>query len=255
MTADGGTVPRTAAPAEPVTDMMTGTLAVPAVEALAPVESGVGEKVADVVEAVRDGIVKGRFAPGQRLPEAELVTLFGASRGAVRSALAQLETEGVVLRERNRGARVREVSLAEAVEITEARAVVEGLCAAKAAARAGADDRARLRVLGTELRAAVDAADVVAYSRTNQQVHRAVQEIARHSTAAQVLERLRIQSVRYHYTVALLPGRPTVGLREHTAIIDAVCAGDPDAAEQAMRAHLLSVVESLQRLDAQQYRW
>ena len=91
------------------------------------------DAVAVVVDAVRDGIMRGRFAPGQRLPEADLVALYDASRGAVRAALAQLENEGIVERERNRGARVRPISLEEAVEITEARAVVEGLCAAKAA--------------------------------------------------------------------------------------------------------------------------
>jgi DNA-binding GntR family transcriptional regulator len=223
--------------------------------AVEPAELSAGEMAAEVVAAVRDGIARGRFAPGQRLPEAELVTLFRASRGAVRSALAQLESEGVVQRERNRGARVRPITLDEAVEITEARSVVEGLCAAKAAVRATTDDRARLRALGEDLRAAVDGADVVAYSRINQHVHRAVQEIARHTTAATTLDRLRVQSVRYHYTVALLPGRPAVGLREHVEVIDAVCAGDPDAAERTMRAHLLSVVDALQRLDVQQYRW
>lgn len=213
-------------------------------------ETAPGAMVAEVVTAVRDGIMQGRYAPGQRLPEADLVTRYRASRGAVRSALAQLENEGVVERERNRGARVRPISLTEAVEITEARAALEGLCAAKAAVRATADDRARLRALGAELAAAVDNADVVAYSRINQQVHRAVRDVAGHETAGVLLDRLRTQSVRYHYSVALLPGRPAVGLREHLEVIETICAGDPDVAEQTMRAHLLSVVEALKQLDA-----
>src|ERR1700712_3167674 len=111
-------------------------------------ETATAETVAVVVTAVRDGIMQGRYAPGQRLPEADLVSMYSASRGAVRTALVHLENEGIVERERNRGARVRPISLQEAVEITEARAVVEGLCAAKAAVRASADDRTRLRELG-----------------------------------------------------------------------------------------------------------
>ncbi len=218
-------------------------------------EPTAGEQVAEVVSAVREGIMTGGYAPGQRLPEADLVTLYRASRGAVRTALAQLESEGVVERERNRGARVRPISLAEAVEITEARAAVEGLCAAKAATRATADDRTRLRELGAELTAAVAHGDVMAYTRINQQVHRAVRDISRHGTAGVLLDRLRTQSVRYHYTVALLPGRPAVGLREHLDVIETVCAGDPDVAERTMRAHLLSVVEALQQLDADRHRW
>lgn len=213
-------------------------------------DDGSSRAVSDVVTAVREGIMHGRYAPGQRLPEADLVSVYRASRGAVRTALAQLENEGIVQRERNRGARVRPISLEEAVEITEARAVVEGLCAAKAAQRATNADRARLRALGEDLRVAVEGADLMAYTRINQDVHHAVRELSAHTTAGLMLDRLRTQSVRYHYTVALLPGRPAVGLTEHLEVIETVCSGDPDLAEQTMRAHLLSVVSALQQLDA-----
>jgi DNA-binding GntR family transcriptional regulator len=213
------------------------------------------EAVTVVVTAVRDGIMQGRFAPGQRLPEADLVSLYDASRGAVRAALAQLENEGIVERERNRGARVRPISLVEAVEITEARAVIEGLCAAKAAVRATEADRKRLRELGDQLAETVANTDVIAYSRVNQLVHWAVRDISGHEIAGRLLDRLRTQSVRYHYTIALLPGRPTIGLQEHLQVIETVCAGDPDRAEQTMRAHLLSVVEALEQLDANLHQW
>lgn len=213
------------------------------------------DAVAVVVSAVRDGIMQGRFAPGQRLPEADLVALYDASRGSVRAALAQLENEGIVERERNRGARVRPISLQEAVEITEARAVVEGLCAAKAAVTATADDHRKLRELGVKLAATVENSDVVAYSQVNQQIHRAIRDLSGHETAGRMLDRLRTQSVRYHYTVALLPGRPSVGLQEHLDVIETVCAGDPEVAERRMRAHLLSVVDALHQLDANLHQW
>lgn len=218
-------------------------------------ETAPSEAVAEVVLAVRDGIMQGRYAPGQRLPEADLVSLYRASRGTVRTALVQLENEGLVQRERNRGARVRPISVEEAVEITETRAVIEGLCAAKAAARATDDDRARLRELGDAMRSAVENADIPAYSRTNQLVHRAVREISAHQTAGLMLDRLRTQSVRYHFRVALLPGRPSVGLREHLDVIEAVCSGDQEVAEKTMRAHLLSVVGALQELARSQPGW
>lgn len=221
----------------------------------AGVEAAASDAVAVLVSAIKDGILQGRYAPGQRLPEADLVSLYRVPRGAVRTALAQLENEGIVQRERNRGARVRLVSLEEAVEITEARAVVEGLCAAKAAVLATDADRTRLRELGEELTVAVENADIMAYMRINQLVHVAVREISSHGTAGVLLDRLRTQSVRYQYSVALLPGRPAVGLREHLEVIEIVCAGDPDAAEQTMRAHLLSVVDALHQLDATNHQW
>jgi DNA-binding GntR family transcriptional regulator len=52
--------------------------------------------------------------------------------------------------------------------------------------------------------------------------------------------------VRYQFRLALRPGRPAQSLPQHLAIIDGVVAGDADAAEAAVAAHLDSVVEQLQ---------
>ena len=95
----------------------------------------------------------------------------------------------------------------------------------------------------------------MAYTRANQEVHRAIRDISRHETAGIMLDRLRAQSVRYHYTVALLPGRPAVGMAEHIEVIESVCSGDADLAEQTMRAHLMSVVDALHQLDKNLHQW
>jgi DNA-binding GntR family transcriptional regulator len=202
----------------------------------------------DLAGRLRLDIVHGELAPGQRLVELDLAAWYGSSRGAVRDALAVLAHEGLVERERNRGARVRPVSLAEAIEITEVRMVLEGLCAAKAAAAATREERAGLRDVGRSIGAAVKTGDVVAYSAACQQVHTRVREIAAQTTITGVLDRLRYQSVRYQFRVALLPGRPAQGLKEHLAVVRAVAAGDADAAEETMRAHLRSVIDALHRL-------
>jgi DNA-binding GntR family transcriptional regulator len=110
---------------------------------------------ADVLTAIRDAIVQGEFAPNQRLVEADLVEQFGASRSGVRSALFELANEGLVERVQNRGARVRAVTLDEAIEISEVRMVVEGLCAAKAAEHITDEEITELRALGTAMRTAV----------------------------------------------------------------------------------------------------
>ena len=86
-------------------------------------------------DALRDAIVRGDLAPDARLVESDISTAFDMSRGAVRTALIRLEQDGLVVREPHRGARVRRVSDEEAVEILEARAVLEGLAARQAADR------------------------------------------------------------------------------------------------------------------------
>jgi DNA-binding FadR family transcriptional regulator len=59
---------------------------------------------------------------------------------------------------------------------------------------------------------------------------------------------MRGQLVRHQFALSLLPGRPAVSLPEHLAIIEAIQARDPKAAEQAMRAHIASVIEALRGL-------
>ena len=206
------------------------------------------DEPSSVVERVRDAILTGELSPGQRLVEAELTERFETTRGTVREALVHLEGLGLVTRERNRGARVRAITLDEAVEVTEARAVLEGLCAAKAAASATDDEREELVELGRALERAVAAEDVVGYSNLVQDIHRLIREISRQETVADLLERLRYQSVRYHFSVALLPGRLSVGLREHLEVIDAVVRSHPEDAEARMRTHLMNVIALLREL-------
>ena len=206
----------------------------------------VGPTVADTI---REAITSGEFAPNQRLVEAELSQQFGASRAAVRNALAQLATEGLVERIQNRGARVRAVSLAEAIEITEVRMVLEGLCAAKAAERVTEDDRAELREIGAGMQAAVASGDVFGYSDLNRRLHARILAVSGQTTACAVLERLHGQNVRHQFKLAMHPGRPTVSLPQHLAVIEAVCSADAEAAEAAMRIHLRSVIETLPEVD------
>lgn len=201
-----------------------------------------------LLDRLRMAIYRGELTPGQRLVETELAGRYETSRGGVREALVLLSNEGLVSRERNRGAWVRPVSLAEAIEITEVRAVLEGLCAAKAATVVTKADARELKAVGKKMSEAVKNGDVVSYNTTSQQVHTRVREIAGQQTASAILERLRYQSVRYQFHVSLLPGRMAQGLKEHLAIIDAVTSGDPEVAERTMREHLLSVIGALHQL-------
>jgi len=203
---------------------------------------------ARLLDTLRLAIYHGELAPGQRLVEAEVAGRYDASRAAVREALALLSNEGLVVRERNRGARVRPVSIEEAIEIFEARAVLEGLCAAKAATVLTARERRDLKALSSPMAEAVRRNDIIVYNQTSLHVHTKIQEIAKQVTVGGMLDRLRYQSVRYQFHVALLPGRPAQGLKEHLAIIEAVCARDPAAAEAAMRDHLFSIIDALRQL-------
>jgi DNA-binding GntR family transcriptional regulator len=207
-----------------------------------------------VMDLIRTAIIDGEFAPNQRLVEADLSQQFNASRSAVRGALQDLANQDLVERIQNRGARVRAVSLDEAIEITEVRMVVEGLCAAKAAEVVSEADIRELSGIRTAMTAAAHNGDVLAYSQTNQHLHRHVREMSRQVAAQVILERLRGQLVRHQFKLSMHPGRMAVSLPEHVAIIDAICSGRPKEAEAAMRDHLKSVIYALRDVEAARNR-
>jgi len=194
---------------------------------------------------LRDAIVTGRLQPNERLVEADLSEALGLGRTAVRTALVRLEHERLVERRPNRGAKVRLVSEQEAIEILEARAVLESLSAAKAAEQAAAADVRGLRAVLEEMRVLLDRGDPLGASEQNAVFHRRIVGIARHETSRRLIESLHSQMVRFQYRTILVPGRAERSFGEHTAIADAIDAHDAAAAEQAMRGHLGHVIEAL----------
>lgn len=198
-----------------------------------------------VFQGVRQALAAGDMVPGQRLVEQELSETFQVTRSSVREALQELAAEGLVELIPRRGARVRVISVEDAVQITECRAALEGLCARRAAGLATAEHHATLREIGAAMREAVANGELEMYSALNRRLHDLVAEMSGQHVAGSLLERLNGQMVRYQFRLALRPGRPTQSLPQHLSIIDAIVAGDPRAAEAAARAHLDSVIEQL----------
>lgn len=200
-----------------------------------------------VTDRLRAAITSGELAPNQRLVEADLMEAYGASRGAVRLAIVNLTAEGLVERIQNRSARVRAVDLDEALEIVEIRAAVESLCAGRAATQADESGRDRLRRIGDDMRAAVESGDTERYSDGNRRLHHLILELSGMKVAPDIVDRLRAQGIRHHIRLARQHDRPATSLPEHLAIIDAICDGDPEAATEAMRRHLISVKEATRK--------
>ncbi len=203
----------------------------------------------DLTAQIRDAILSGEFAPNQRLIEADLTERYEASRAAARLALVNLANEGLVERLPNRGARVRSISLDEAIEIVEVRIGVEALCARKAAEHLSEEDAEDLRELRRQIAASVERQDLLAFSELIRDFDRRVRELSGHVTATRVLERLHAQSARHQFRLAFAPGRASTSLTQHLAILDAILARDPEEADRATRLHLGDVIRLLRALD------
>jgi DNA-binding GntR family transcriptional regulator len=210
-----------------------------------------GEVEARVSSGIRRAILAGDYAPGQRLIEAELCEEFGASRFMVRVALQELTNDGLIEMQRNKGARVRAVPVEEALEIVEVRMALEAMSAARAAKLASPEDVADLTDIAERMRSAVEMAELLTYSELNARLHSTIQRISANATCTRTLERLRGQVVRHQFALSLQPGRPAVSLVQHEEVVAAIVARDPEAADAAMRRHLISVIEQLSALPSQ----
>ncbi len=204
---------------------------------------------AHAYSTLRQSVLGGDLAPGQRLVEEELAATLGVTRQSLRAALLDLTAEGLLERIPNRGARVRVVTTDEAVAITECRMALEALCAARAAEVVTDEQAAQLRELAASLEQAVADADPLRYSELNRDLHRQVVAISGQQVAAGLLERLHGQLVRHQFRLAQRPGRPEVSLPEHLAILRAVAGRRPAEADQAVRTHLASVISALRASD------
>jgi len=197
--------------------------------------------MADVSDLLRNDILHGDFPPGERLIELQLAERYGVGRAAIRAAIVELSAEGLVIHETNRGAAVRRVSIAEAIEITEARGALEALLARLAAERATEAERDELTGIIADMRAAVSANRSADYSELNRTLHRRIREISAHATASELVAILRNRGAHHQFRLATMPGRSSDSLLQHAAIVDAIVAGDGEAAAEAMQVHLGSV--------------
>jgi DNA-binding GntR family transcriptional regulator len=204
----------------------------------------------DVYARLHAEIVAGELSPGERLVEEELALRLGHSRGAVRGALLRLAHEGLVLRERNRGARVRRFTPDEAIEILEARAALESLAAGYAALRRTDAEARELAELTEDMRRLHADGALLAMSERNAALHRRILEISGHQVALDICARLHSQVVRFQFRTVLAPGRAAQSLAEHGRVVAAIVAGDRAGAEQAMREHLLQVAATLAGVSA-----
>lgn len=202
-------------------------------------------RTGDPTARLRQAIIEGRFFPNERLVEEDLVRRFGGTRAAVRLALAVLEQQGLVVRERNRGARVRLVTEREAVEIIEIRAMLESLVARHAALCATPSDVAGLQARLVEMEALSAANDLVGYSGANTTFHAEIARIAQHPSAERILTGLRAQTVVFQFRPLFEPGRAAEVDAEHRALVAAIASGDAAASEAAMRTHVDNVGQAL----------
>jgi DNA-binding GntR family transcriptional regulator len=198
-----------------------------------------------VLEEIRADVLSGVFSPREHLVEADLAERYAAPRAAVREALIALTAEGLIDRRPHRGARVRSLSIEEAIEMAETRVELEALCARHAATAATAEERAGLLARLDALRQSAAAGDHAAYREASTALHETIAASARQATALRLLGEIRNHNPYRHFPQAFPQVGPGTSLSDHEDIVMAIAAGDPAVAEQAMRRHVARVADFL----------
>jgi DNA-binding GntR family transcriptional regulator len=193
---------------------------------------------AQAVQRLHEMIVTGELPPGARLGEVALSTILGISRTPLREALKSLAAEGLVALTPRRGARVAPLRPERAVALFRVLGSLEGLAAELAATRLEARDLARLERLHARMLAHHAAGDRRAYFRLNDRIHQLVLAFADNPVLGETHARLMVEARRGRYMAIISKERWDEAVGEHTALLAAFRAGDPDRAGRIWRRHL-----------------
>jgi DNA-binding GntR family transcriptional regulator len=203
--------------------------------ALSP-ETGAATTADAAYQALRQSILRGDLAAGERLRSDALASELQVSRTPVREALRKLEAEGLVERS-GAGLIVREFSEKDLTELFYVREALEGMAARLAAENATPSDIAEIRELLDDMDAVQQRGDIAALRPLTGELHRAIYRAAHNDRLLQTLKGL-LEHFRQVQTSSLyVEGRPAEALREHRAVFAAIEARDADTAEQLARAH------------------
>jgi GntR family transcriptional regulator, rspAB operon transcriptional repressor len=205
----------------------------------------IGLHVRKIIEA---RIVTNVFRPGERLSENDLAVLLGVSRQPIREALIRLTEAGLVRVMPQRATVVTRISVARVNSARFLRAAVERAVVREAALKAEPQHIAQMRALIREQTAAIRDGNHAAFLALDDDLHRAFASSIAHEDVWRTLQNVKLQMDRVRY-LSLPDATPSSRLiRQHTAIVDAIAARDPDAAEAMMQQHLEELLSSLPRL-------
>jgi DNA-binding GntR family transcriptional regulator len=194
----------------------------------------------DVVDAVREAILAGRFTAGARLIEDDLARMLDVSRGPIRQALFQLEKEGLVVHQTHRGATVATVSREDIAEIYSLRTALERLAVEQACRRATTADLMPLEAILTLFQATpreqITRKKVAGYDID---FHDALFRAAHHKRLYRAWEGLRSQVMVFLLLRDALPDDYLDSWhRDHANLLDLVRRCDVAAAVAAIEAHI-----------------
>lgn len=191
-----------------------------------------------IVAELKQLIYTGEFKPGERLNEAALALRMGTSRGPIREAVRVLAGLGIVTSVPNKGVFVRQLTLREALELYELRALVFGFAAERACDHLTEVHRRTFEKLLAGMDTACEQGEGTKYYELNLQFHALILELSSNRRAQQAYDDYvkELHLIRRKYFN--IPGNMRRSNVEHRAIYDAIASGSANKARAAAERHV-----------------
>jgi len=198
-----------------------------------------------LAEDLRKRIINGEFAGGTMLRQEQIAQEYGVSRMPVREALHQLDAEGLVVTQANRGALVAELSLAEIDEIFDLRMALEPDLLARAIPNMTADTLARSQSILRELDGAYETGDIGHWGALNAKFHLSLYEPSGRSVTLSFIHRISLQVDRYIRLQMAMTDSVSDGSADHQRIFDLTRDGKTPEATALLTEHIQHTKEQL----------
>jgi len=195
---------------------------------------------AAIAEQIKRLIYAGEFKPGDRLNEAALALRMGTSRGPIREAIRILAGIGLVTAVMNRGVFVRQVSIAEMLEIYDLRALVFGFAAERAAEHVTDEDRLKFEFLLDQMDQACRDGDDDLYYSVNLEFHALILSLAHSQRAQRQYDDYVKELHLFRRQNFSKPGNMKKSNIEHRRIYEAISKGAAAKAKAQAEIHIQS---------------
>jgi DNA-binding GntR family transcriptional regulator len=199
----------------------------------------------EAVDRLRDLIVQGELAPGQRLNERLLSGKLAISRTPLREAIKLLATEGLVELLPNRGAVVATMDTARLAETLQVMGALEGLAGELACRNATPAQIEEIRGLHNDMLRMHSRSDLAGYFRYNQAIHLKIVEASGNPVLANTYRHLNVNVRRARYMANLSKERWDAAVGEHEEILRALAARDVARLKRLLRDHLANKMASV----------
>lgn len=199
----------------------------------------------DIARDLRNQIIRGEIAPGQRLVERDIAEWYAISRTPIREALKILAVEGLLVLRPNRGAEVARFDGQDAIHLFKVIAELEALAAREFGERMTLAQLAELESRQELMRQHFEQRDLDNYFQINSTIHDFIVKECGNPILIEAHERLMTRARLGRYMALMDDARWAEALDEHEQLLVALSRHDPVAASGIWRRHLLNSGKAL----------